>query len=60
MNDRQAGIPILMETLSGNSSDKEGFHQTIKQHISQLQDNVGLEYLVADSALYTAKTLKKC
>ena len=49
-----------METLSGNSSDKEGFHQTIKQHISQLQDNVGFEYLVADSALYTAKTLKKC
>lgn len=58
INERQAGIPILMEALSGNSSDKEGFHQTIKQHISQLQDNLGLEYLVADSALYTAKTLK--
>jgi transposase len=30
-----------------------------KQHISQLQDNFGLEYLVADSALYIAKTLKE-
>ena len=34
INERQAGIPILMEALSGNSSDKEGFRQTINSTLS--------------------------
>jgi transposase len=55
--ERQAGIPLLMEPLNGNSSDKVSFRDTIKAHISQLQTEVGLEYLGADSALYTAETL---
>ncbi|MGB0468917.1 MAG: IS1634 family transposase [Thiolinea sp.] len=52
-----AGIPVLMKPLSGNSEDKTDFRATVKQHIDQLRDEVGLQYLVADSALYTAETL---
>jgi transposase len=46
-----------MEPLSGNNSDKVSFRQTIQAHIEQMQREVRLEYLVADSALYTAETL---
>jgi len=55
--ERQAGIPLLMEPLSGNNSDKESFRQTIKSDIGQLRSDFKLEYIVADSALYVAKTL---
>ena len=55
--ERQAGIPLLMDPLNGNSSDKVSFRDTIKAHIGQLKTDVGLEYLGADSALYTAETL---
>lgn len=57
--EQQAGLPILMESLSGNQSDKVSCRQTIQAHIEQLQGTVGLEYLVADSALYTAETLSQ-
>ncbi len=57
--EQQAGLPLLMEPLSGNNSDKVSFRQTIQAHIAQLQSTVSLEYLVADSALYTAETLSR-
>jgi len=53
----QAGIPLMMEPLNGNNSDKESFRQTIQNHIGQLNEDLKLEYLVADSALYVSKTL---
>jgi transposase len=55
--ERQAGIPLLMEPLHGNNSDKVSFRDAIKAHIGQLQTAVGVEYVGADSALYTAETL---
>src|SRR5512147_2384063 len=55
--ERQAGIPLLMEPLNGNNSDNVSFRDTIKAHIGQLKTDVGLAYLGADSALYTAETL---
>ncbi|MDY6992845.1 MAG: IS1634 family transposase [Pseudomonadota bacterium] len=36
--ERQAGIPLLMQPLSGNSSDKDNFRNTINSHIKQLQE----------------------
>lgn len=57
--ERQAGIPLLMEALSGNSSDKTGFRESIKAHLGQLQRDVGLEVVIADSALYTRETLQE-
>ena len=58
ISDHQAGIPLWMNVLSGNSSDKESFRQTLNAHLKQLRDGVGLSLIVADSALYTAKTLQ--
>jgi len=43
-----------MDALSGNSSDKASFRQTLNAHLEQLHDGVGLSLIVADSALYTA------
>jgi transposase len=57
ISEHQAGIPLWMNALSGNSSDKESFRQTLNAHLKQLHDGVGLSLIVADSALYTAKTL---
>jgi transposase len=57
--EHQAGIPVLMQPLSGNSSDAHEFGQVVKDHIAQLQTTYGTTYLVADSALYTADNLQK-
>jgi len=49
--EHQAGIPVLMKPLSGNSSDAHDFGQVITDHIAQLQITYGMTFLVADSAL---------
>jgi transposase len=57
--ERQAGIPLLMESLSGNNSDKDSFRDMVTTHIAQLRSNFNIEYLIADSAFYVAETLKE-
>jgi transposase len=57
--EHQAGIPVLMKPLSGNSSDGPDFGQIITDHIAQLQLTYGTTFLVADSALYSAENLQK-
>src|SRR5919199_5962780 len=57
--EHQAGIPVLMKPLSGNSSDAPEFGQVIKDHIAQPHTTYGATYLVADSALYSADNLQK-
>lgn len=57
--EHQAGIPLLMKPLSGNSSDAQEFGEVIRQHIQQLHLTYGTTYLVADSALYSADNLQK-
>jgi transposase len=47
----QAGIPILMQPLSENSSDAQECGQGIRAHIEQLHTIYGATYVVADSAL---------
>lgn len=58
ITEQQAGIPLWMEALSGNNSDKESFRQTLNAHLEHLQSSVGLSLIVADSALYSAKTIQ--
>ena len=58
ISEHQTGIPLWMGALSGDSSDKESFRQTLNAHLEQLHDGVGLSLIIADSALYTAKTLQ--
>jgi transposase len=57
--EHQAGIPVLMKPLSGNSSDGKAFGQVVSDHIAQLQTTYSPTYLVADSALYNAENLQK-
>jgi transposase len=57
--EHQAGIPVLMRPLSGNSSDATDFGQIVREHITQLHTTYGTTYLVADSALYSAENLQK-
>jgi len=56
--EHQAGIPMMMQAASGNSSDKEGFRDIVDTHIGQLQQDYGLSTLVVDSAGFTAKSLE--
>jgi transposase len=56
--EHQAGMPLLMQPLSGNSSDAHEFGQMIREHIAQLHITYGTTYLVADSALYSEANLQ--
>ncbi len=57
IGERQAGIPLLMQTLNGNNSDKESFRDLVGNFTEQMRVDCGIEYLIADSALYAAETL---
>ena len=55
--ENQAGIPLHMEALKGNSNDKTSFRKTIATYVEQLQTVTGFTYLVTDSAGYTYETI---
>jgi transposase len=57
--EHQAGIPVLMKPLSGNSSDAQDFGEVIRTHVHQLHITYGMTYVVADSAIYSAANLQK-
>lgn len=56
-----SAMPIWMEALDGNSSDKASFHETIKK-VREFQDQINLEKKfkwISDSALYAEDKLLK-
>jgi transposase len=56
-----SSMPLFMESLSGNNSDKNSFHETIKK-VEDFKKQINLEKnfkWVADSALYTPDKLLK-
>jgi transposase len=63
--EHSAGIPLMMEALSGNSSDKTTFRETIANHIASFDRTADCHpdrsfpqtCWVADSALYSEATL---
>jgi transposase len=57
--EHQAGIPLLMKPLSGNTSDASDFGHVVTEHIAQLHTTYGTTYLVADSALYSEENLHR-
>jgi transposase len=59
MVEHQAGIPILMQPLSGHSRDAQDFGEAVRAHMHQWQTTYGMTYLVADSALYREANLQK-
>ena len=56
--ENQAGIALHMEGLSGNTSDKTAFKNTLSTHIGALQNVHHFDYVVMDSAGYTEASLK--
>jgi transposase len=40
--EHQAGIPILMQPLSGKSSDAKDFGEVRRRHVNQLQTAYGM------------------
>jgi transposase len=57
--EHQAGLPVLMKPLRGNSSDAQEFGPVIRDHMAHLHTTYGATSLVADSALYSTDTLQK-
>lgn len=57
--EHQAGLPVLTQPLSGNSSDAHDFGEVIGAQVQQLHVTYDLTYLVTDSALYRAANLQK-
>lgn len=57
ITENQASLPMMMQPLSGNSSDKVTFEQSIHTHIAHLQAGHGLTLMVSDSAGYTRASL---
>ena len=56
--ENQAGLPVYMQALSGNSNDTKAFAQTVRRHLSSLKAAQECRYLVGDAALYCADTLQ--
>ncbi|MCS4098000.1 hypothetical protein [Salinibacter ruber] len=56
---RKAGLLVLMKPLSGNVSDSASFPDLIVRYVEHLQNVHGFDYVVADSALYSADHVKK-
>ena len=54
----KSNLPVWLEALDGNSSDKKSFPHTIEAFTQQVQDGKTPCFIV-DSALYTAENLQK-
>ena len=58
ITENQAGIPVYMKACSGNANDTETFKKFVKSHIKSLKAAQKCRYLIGDSALYVAETIK--
>jgi transposase len=57
--EHQAGIPVLLQPLSGTGHDVQACGQVIRTHIEPLHTTYGMTSIEADSALYRAANLQK-
>ena len=58
ITENQANIPIFMQAANGNQSDQTAFRSIVSNHIGELKNWSGIEYIIADSALYSEATLQ--
>jgi transposase len=56
--EQQAGIPLLMRSISGNEVDSKAFNETFEGHIDQLKEKLPLTYITGDAALYTKDNIQ--
>ena len=52
-------FPTWLQTLSGNSADKDSFPEIIEAYIKQLKSSGDTPYFIADSALYSESNIKR-
>lgn len=55
----KTSIPLWLEALSGNTSDKKSFRETVKLFQNQFKKDE-MPYMVMDSAFYSEKNLHEC
>jgi transposase len=58
MSSQDGDVPLLAQTVAGNSSDKKLFRERLRALKEQIQQGRE-EYIVADSELYTRETLQE-
>jgi transposase len=56
--ENQAGLPVYMQALSGNTNDAKAFSKVTKQHIHCLKAAQNSRYFIADAALYTEESIR--
>jgi transposase len=56
--ENQAGIPVFMQALSGNTNDSKAFETVTRQHIDSLKAAQNSRYFVGDAALYTEGSIR--
>ena len=59
ISSQDGDVPLLAKTIAGNTSDKTHFKETLMSLKSQIAQDAGAHYFVADSALYSADTVKE-
>ena len=55
--ENQAGIPVYMQALSGNTNDQKAFAEVTRSHIDCLKAAQHSRYFVGDAALYVADSI---
>ncbi len=55
----EGDLPVWIDTLSGNTSDKTHFREVIKNYAKQLSENDEKIYFVIDSAGYTEENIRE-
>lgn len=56
--ENQAGLPVYMQALSGNTNDAKAFAEVTKHHIQCLKAAQNSRYFIADAALYTQDSIQ--
>ncbi len=54
----QAGLPVYMQALSGNTNDAKAFSEVTKRHLHCLKAAQNSRYFIADAALYTEESIR--
>jgi transposase len=55
--ENQAGLPVYMQALSGNTNDAKAFAEVTSNHIQCLKAAQNSRYFIADAALYTEESI---
>ncbi len=56
--ENEAGIPVYMKAMDGNTNDQKAFADFTRQHIKSLKSAQESRYFIGDAALYTSDTIK--